>query len=171
LENYVQDGTDMPLGLEKFEPTGDAIRAMCGEKLCEYKMALTAEKQPTGYKDADVWVRGIADVLIINGENARVCDYKTGGAKYPDKDQLELMALMTFAHFPQVQSVKGALLFVSHDVLVRGAYARKDIDKLWVKWDASTALLDKAFDLDVWYPNPTPLCRWCPHEVCEHYVR
>jgi len=171
LEEYVRDGVPLVPGFEKFKPYADRMLALPGTKLCEHKMALNADRQPVEFLGKGVWVRGIADVLVIDGPNARVVDYKTGGAKYPDKDQLELMALMTFAHFPEVETVKGALAFISHDVLVTGVYKRENADKMWVKWDAGSALLDKAFELDKWHPNPTPLCRWCPHEACEHWVR
>lgn len=171
LEEYVRDGKDIPPGFQKFKPVADSVLTMPGEKHCEFKMALDADRQPVPFLGKKVWVRGIADVLVIDGENARVVDYKTGGAKYPDKDQLELMALMVFAHFPAVNAVKGALAFVSHDVLVKGVYKRENIDKMWAKWETNAALLDKAFEVNVWHPNPTPLCRWCPHDACEHWTR
>jgi RecB family exonuclease len=47
-------------------------------------MALTLDRQPCGFYDKNRWVRGIADLLIINGEDAAVIDYKTGSEKYPD---------------------------------------------------------------------------------------
>lgn len=171
LEEYVRDGVPLVTGLEKFKPLADSVKAMPGTIHCELKMALNADKQPTEFLGKDVWVRGIADVLVVDGASARVLDYKTGGAKYPDKDQLELMALMAFAYFPEVQTVKGALAFVAHDVLIKGVYKRENMDRMWAKWDASSALLERSFEVNKWHPNPTPLCRWCPHEACEHWVR
>jgi replicative DNA helicase len=97
--------------------------------------------------------------------------HNSGGAKYPDKDQLELMSLMVFAHFPEVQEVKAALLFLNHNVLVKALYKRENKDKLWRKWEEGSAALDAAFDTNVWSPNPSPLCRWCVVEHCEHHMR
>jgi hypothetical protein len=171
LEEYVRDSKPLPAGFDKFKSLADSVLRFPGAIHCELKMALNADKQPVAFRDKDVWVRGIADVLVVDGPNAHVLDYKTGGAKYPDKDQLELMALMTFAYFPEVETVKGALAFVAHDVLIKSVYKRQNIAKMWAKWDAGSALLDKAYELDKWHPNPTPLCRWCPHEACEHWVR
>lgn len=171
FEDYVRDGRPLPSGLNQFVPLLQSVLKLPGEKICEFEMALNHDKNPTGFKASDVWVRGIADVLVIDGKNARCLDWKTGSAKYPDKDQLELMALMTFAHFPDVQEVKGALVFVHHKTLVKGAYLRKDKDKLWGKWLSNVALLEAAFETDKWHPNPTPLCRYCPCEFCEFYVR
>ena len=55
-------------------------------------------------------MRGIADLLIVDEESltAWVVDYKTGKDKYPDKEQLTLMSLMVFAHFPIIRVVKSA---------------------------------------------------------------
>lgn len=171
LEEYVRDGVPLASGFAKFQPLADSVLGLEGDIYCEFKMALGVDRRPVKFLGNDVWVRGIADVLVVNGTDARVLDYKTGGAKYPDRDQLELMALMAFAHFPEVETVKGALAFISHDVLVKGVYRRENAGKMWAKWDAGSALLDKAYELDKWHPNPTPLCRWCPHEACEHWVR
>ena len=76
-------------------------------------MGLTANLEPCGFKDPEVWWRGVADLAIINGDEARCLDYKTGkSAKYADTDQLELMALAMFKHFPDIKIVRGALFFV-----------------------------------------------------------
>jgi CRISPR/Cas system-associated exonuclease Cas4 (RecB family) len=167
-EKYIRDGEPLPKGMEQFKPALDALNNIPGDKHCELEMALTADRKPTDFKGDDVWVRGIADLVIINGDRARVVDYKTGSAKYPDKKQLELMALMVFEYFPEVTQVKAALAFLLHDVVVKGKYNREEADKLWQRWDQRTAILDAAFENDNWPPNPNGLCRkWCPVVTCE----
>jgi ATP-dependent exoDNAse (exonuclease V) beta subunit len=47
-------------------------------------MALTYSKEPCDFHDENRWVRGIADLVIIDGADAFVVDYKTGSNKYPD---------------------------------------------------------------------------------------
>jgi hypothetical protein len=168
-EEYIRDGKDIPKGHLQFKAALDSLNKMQGEKLCELEMALTADKKPTKFLAKDVWVRGIADLIILNGEKARVVDYKTGSAKYPDKGQLELMALMVFEHYPEVQSVKAALVFLVHDVVVMSEYKRDDMPDLWAKWDEKAGLLQAAFDNDNWPPKPNGLCRkWCPVKHCEY---
>jgi hypothetical protein len=171
MEDYIRDGKPLPNGLGKFKQTADWVRSRPGTVHCEYEMGLDVDKQPTEFSADNVWVRGIADVLVVDGKEAFCLDWKTGSAKYPDKDQLELMALMTFAHFPEVEVVKGSLVFLHHDKLVKGKYLRSDMDNLWKRWDRFTDVLDRAYELDKWYPNPTPLCRFCPYEFCEYWVR
>lgn len=167
-EEYIRDGKPLPKGMEQFKPALDALNKIPGDKHCELKMALTADRKVADFRAKDVWVRGIADLVIVNGDKARVVDYKTGSAKYPDKKQLELMALMVFEHFPEVTKVKAALAFLLHDVVVKGDYTRDEADKLWEKWVQRTDILDRAFEHDNWPPNPNGLCRkWCPVESCE----
>ena len=170
-EEYIRDGKPLAVGLQHLQSMLDKLRAMQGDKFCELELAVDSKLNPTPFKARDVWVRGIIDLLIVNGEIAYVVDFKTGGAKYPDKDQLELMAMLVFEHFPKVLEIKGALLFMSHNVLVKGVYTRDNRVKLWKKWKARSVTLDTCFESNVWHPNPTPLCGWCAVDSCEHHIR
>lgn len=168
-EDYVRDGTPMPDDLKKFQPALDALVRIEGAKLCELEMGVTKDKQPTSFKDNSAWARGIADLVIINGAKAHVFDYKMGSAKYPDKNQLELMALMIFAHYPDVTQVKAALLFLTHNVVIKAQYRREQADDLWAKWETKSAMLQASFDNDHWPPKPNGLCRqWCGVKHCEY---
>ena len=168
-EDYIRDGVPIPEGHKKFQTMLDAVNRFKGEKLCEEKMALTEDLTPTKFLAKNVWVRGIADLIVLNGDKARVIDYKTGSAKYPDKGQLELMALMVFAYYPEVQTVKAALLFMLHNTLITSEYHREDMDELWEKWRSKYGRLAASYENDSWPPNPNGLCRnWCPVEHCEY---
>jgi hypothetical protein len=114
-------------------------------------------------------VRGIVDLMIISGDTAFIVDYKTGSDKYPDVKQLRLMALMTFAHFPEVQSVKAGLMFVLHNNFIAEEYTRDQQDKLWDSFKGDIERLKMSYETDMWQKNPTPLCGWCPVSTCEHY--
>lgn len=170
FELYIRDGKELPPDFLRFKPLLDKLNSIDGTKYAEYEMALNNDLQPTGFKADDVFVRGIADLLIVDGDTAWVADYKSGSAKYPEKKQLELMALMIFAHFPEVQLVRGALLFVHHDVVVKGDYKRANEKELWAKWLSNVDQLKTSHEHGQWHPNPSGLCRgWCMVEWCEHY--
>ena len=155
-----------------FQNIADALLDIPGERHPELKMALTAFKEPCAFDDPNYWVRGIIDLLIINGKSAYIVDYKTGSAKYPDPDQLKLMAAMVFAHYPEITFIKSCLIFVLHDVIVDEQYRRDELDKIWSKFAPTLSRLQLSFDNDVWPPNPTPLCGWCPVRTCDfHKVR
>lgn len=173
IEHYIAEGKPIPPEYSQFQPVVDAMLKKNGRKLAEYKMALTVDLKPTGWKSKDVWVRGIADILIIDDENltAWVGDWKTGNNKYPDRDQLVLMSLMVFAHFPHIRKVNSALLFIVKNDMVKMSMAREDIDKHWWDYRERTARLEACYSADNWNPNPTPLCGWCPVRSCEFNKR
>ena len=144
------------------QTTLDKLKGMKGEKLCEFKMGLTANLEPCDFFDKDVWFRGVSDLTILNRETgvAKVIDYKTGkSAKYADKGQLELMALATFKHFPEIKVVKGGLLFVVCNAFIKDTYTIEQESDLWQKWLTEYAKVEKAFEVDVWNAKPTGLCR------------
>lgn len=168
-EFYIKDGTPLPKQFEFVKDTLDALNAKPGRKLTEYKMGLTQDLQPCDFMAKDVWVRGIADLLIINDENltARVVDYKTGNNKYPDREQLKLMALMVFAHFPHIRRVEGALLFVVKEDIAKASFMVGEAEEYWWDYRERVARIEQAHETGVWNPKPTPLCGWCPCKDCE----
>lgn len=169
LEDYVRDGTPLAKNYERFKELADSLLEIPGERHAEMKMALTKAGEACEFDGPDYWVRGIVDLMILDGDTAYVVDYKTGSAKYPDPKQLKLMALMIFAKFPQVNYIKAALVFVMHNVVVDEQYHRKDSDKLWDSFIPDILRLETSAQTGNWSPNPTPLCGWCPVEHCEFY--
>jgi CRISPR/Cas system-associated exonuclease Cas4 (RecB family) len=167
LEDYVKDGKELALNYLRFKPAADALIDIPGEKYPEYEMALFRDKTPCDFADSNRWVRGIVDLLIVDGDYAFIVDYKTGSNKYPDPKQLRLMSLMTFAHFPNVNKIKAGLLFVMHGTFVTEEYTREELDKSWAKFNGPLGRLDNSYDNNVWPPNPTPLCKYCPVKSCD----
>jgi len=172
-EDYVRDGTVIPPQYNYIKPQVDMLKDMAGEKLCEHEMGLTKEFEPCKFRDKNVWFRGIADLLIINGEKATIIDWKTGKtSRYADKKQLELLSLLTFKHFPQVKKIKAGLLFVVAKDLVKAEFNADDQHIHWVRWLADTGRLEKAFETDVWNPKPNFTCKgWCPVTDCTHNTK
>ena len=168
-EKYVAEGLPLAKNYEQFKPLLDALLEIKGERYPECQMALTRDSMPCNFTDKDRWVRGIVDLLIVDEGKAFVVDYKTGSNKYPDPKQLKLMALMVFAHFPEVETIKAALLFVVHNSIMEEEYDRKDIPKLWSSFHPDLARLEGSLQYNMWNPNPTPLCGWCPVTTCEFY--
>ena len=138
-------------------------------------MGLTADLEPCGFFDDDCWYRGIADLVIVDRENklAWVIDYKTGkNTRYADKGQLELMALCVFKHFPEVETVRGGLLFVVCNELIRDTYKESSAGKMWEKWLADYKRMEIAYTNDVWNAHQSGLCkRHCIVTECVHNGR
>jgi hypothetical protein len=169
-ELYIKDDTPLPAQFAFLKDTLDALKAKPGRKLCEHEMGVTKDLKPCGFMSKDVWVRGIADLLIIDDDNltAKVVDYKSGNNKYPDREQLRLMALMVFAHFPHIRRVAGALLFVVKEDMATASFMSGEATEYWWDYRERVARIERAHASGVWNPKPTPLCGWCPVNSCEH---
>lgn len=168
LEDYVKDGAPLAKNYERFKALMDTLMEIEGEKHPELRMALDREGNASEYGKG-YWVRGIVDLLILDNDLAHILDYKTGSSKYPDTKQLKLMALMTFAKFPQIMRIKAGLLFVMHDGFVTEEYTRDQIPVLWDAFKSDLARMDASYENNVWNPNPTPLCGWCPVTTCDFH--
>jgi len=169
-EEYIKNDVELPEKFKFVQPHLDILKALPGEKLCEYEMGLTKEFEPCAFKAPNVWMRGIADLLIINRTKARIIDYKTGkSSRYADTKQLELLSLLVFKHFPQVKEIKAGLVFVVAEDLVRAEYTEEEQKTIWSKWIPELSRLEKSYEVDVWNPKPNFTCKnYCAVLDCEH---
>lgn len=169
LELYVRDGKPIPPEHAQFKDVVDSLLKKPGRKLAEYEMALTSDLKVVGWKDPNVWVRGIADLLIVDDDNltAWVIDYKTGNDKYPDRDQLVLMSIMVFEHFPHIRKVNSALMFIVKNSMVKMQMMRDAKHAAWWRYRERVSRIEAAYANNVWNPNQTPLCKWCQVTGCE----
>jgi hypothetical protein len=165
----LEKGKELAKNYQRFKKVVDTLINIPGTKYPEYQMALNKKFQPCDFDDEKRWVRGIVDLLIVNGNEAFIVDYKTGNNKYPDPKQLRLMALMTFAHFPEITTIRAGLLFILKNSFVQESYTRETIHQSWKKFEQSLDRLTLSYRDDMWTPNPTPLCGWCPIDTCEFY--
>jgi len=174
-EEYIRDGKPLPPEYEYIKAPLDSLNMKQGNKLCEYEMGLTADLEPCGFWDDDCWYRGIADLVILDEENktAWVIDYKTSkNTRYADKGQLELMALCVFKHFPDIETVRGGLLFVVCNELIRETYGKEQAGEMWEKWLADYNRMEQAWKKDVWNAHQSGLCkRHCIVTECVHNGR
>ena len=168
LELYISEGKEVPERYSQFRKIVETLNGFEGEKHTELKLGLNGNRKPCDFFAKEVWVRGVVDLLIVNGKTAYVIDYKTGNDKYADTAQLKLMAIMAFEHFPQIEKIKAALLFIVKDRVIKERYNRDDLPELWARFEPNLYKLRQAFATDVWNPNPTGLCRFCPVKTCEY---
>jgi hypothetical protein len=159
-------------------PYLEKLKAIPGDKLCEHKMGLKKQDgrlAPCGFFDKDVWYRGVADLIIINRETgeARVVDYKTGkSSKYADTKQLALMAACVFAHFPEIKTVRSALLFVIAEDLVKAEYKADTGFGIFSELDGLLVSRETAYETGVFNPKKNFSCKaWCPVLSCSHNGR
>lgn len=171
-EEYVGAKIDLPPEFDFIRPQLDMLKQLSGTHFCEYEMGLTKDFEPCKFNAPDVWVRGIADLLVVNGDRARIIDYKTGKPQYADTKQLELLSLLVFKHFPYVTHIKAGLVFVVAQNLVTADYARDKSDEYWMRWLPEIDRLEQCFASDTWNAKPNFTCRkFCPVIDCEYNGR
>ncbi len=170
-EEYVRDDKPLPSEFKFIEEALSTLKNMSGEKHCEIKLGLTANLEACDYYDKNVWWRGIADLLIIDGDVAKLVDYKTGkSAKYADTKQLEILSLAIFKKFPNIKKVKSGLLFVVSNDFVNVDYKPEMQHQLWVKWIEDVDRMQEAYNVDVWNPKPNFTCaKHCAVSDCAHH--
>ena len=171
-EEYIKNGVDIPEKFAYIRGVVERLGEKEGEKHTEFRMGVKKTGDgyaPCGFFDKDTWWRGIADLIIIDGDTAYSVDYKTSkNAKYADLKQLDLVAGGIFTHFPQVDKVRSALIFlVSNDVIKKDHY-REHMDKYLSTFNPLLERLEVAEQSDVWNAVTSPLCKFCPVISCEH---
>lgn len=147
--------------LEQWGGLVDKILARPGEKYFEYQMAVNRQLQPVDWFAKDVWIRSIADVLVVDGDTAYCLDYKTGKVK-DNPTQLQLFAAMVMWLFPQVNTVKTSFIWLKFNETTNAKYERRFLDSLWRALEPRFDKVQEVIDLGVFDTKPSGLCPWCP---------
>lgn len=92
--------------------------------------------------------------------------HNTGSDKYPDTDQLVLMSLMVFVHFPHIRSVSSALMFLVKGSMTTHRMERDQAPAAWQRYRERVAKIQASHANGVWNPQQSPLCRFCPVTEC-----
>ena len=158
-----QEGTKT---LETWGALVDKMLGRTGDKFFEFQMSVNRKLEPVGWFDEDVWIRSIADVLIVDGDTAYCLDYKTGKVK-DNPTQLQLFAAMVMWHFPQVTKVKTSFIWLKFNETTNSVYERRFLDALWRALEPRFTKVQEVIDLGVFKTKPSGLCPWCPaKDIC-----
>ena len=169
FEDRIKHGTPLPPDVAHCEGTVVALEtaAKGGELVAELELTLDAHLRPTGWWDADAWMRSKLDVFIRKGSTVFIGDWKTGKRR-PDPMQLELFALQAFAHYPDVKTVKSTYFWVKDNATDSATYKRNEAGPMWNKLLAKISRIEQSLETDNWPARPSGLCRFCPaRNICE----
>ena len=159
----------LPDDLEVYREYLDSVAGMSGEMHVECKYAINTKMEPCDFFAADVWCRGILDVLHLNKQAARVLDHKTGKRKM-DTRQLKLNALLVFIHHPEVMVVRTGYMWLKDNLLDTEDYVRANESALWQEFMPDLVRYKTAFKQETFVPRPSGLCNgWCPVQTCEYW--
>lgn len=168
FEDAVRDGTPLPVDLKTYAPLIERIKGLPGEKFAELKLAVFEDWTPCAFDDPDAYHRGILDLLIINGAQAGIIDYKFGK---PHRDMTQLLANATcvFAAHPAVKVIDTRYWWIAHGGHTTPLRVhRGDLPAIQAKLRSRVARIDTAFARNVWPPNPSGLCKkHCKVMDCE----
>ena len=171
-EHYIKDSTPLPAEFNFIQNTLDAFNRIPGEKHCEIRLGLTIDYEPCAFFADDVWWRGVADLLIVDGTKGYLIDYKTGkNSRYADPKQLDMLAGAIFVHFPKVRKLKSALAYVVSNDFIKLEHVKKKQENYLKTFDSEHARLAGAEGSGVRNPFSGPLSKFCPVITCEHNRR
>ena len=175
-EEFIRDGKPLDPRFGWMLPTLDRLNHIEGEKFCELKMGIKkvdGRLEACDFFDKDVWMRGIADLCIVDGSLGHCIDFKTGkSSRYADSRQLALMAAGMFLMFPQLERIKAALLFVVAGDLVKTEYKRENAFDIFAELNDLLTQRDVAYDTGVFNAKPNGLCaKYCDVLSCSHNGR
>lgn len=146
--------------LDKWGGVVDKILARPGDKYFEYQMAVNNDLSPVDWFAPDVWIRSIADVLVVDGDTAYCLDYKTGKVK-ENPTQLQLFAAMVMWQFPEVNTVKTSFIWLKFNETTNAKYERRFLDSLWRAMRPRFDKVQEVIELGVFKATPSGLCPWC----------
>ncbi len=157
--------------MAELRPIAEAAKKRPGRKLVEQRLGIRKDGTACDYFADDVYSRGIIDYLNLwpDGATASVWDWKTGKDSYPDIDQLVDNAICVFAHYPTVDYIKAALVFVDHGTIVPAEFSREYLADYQDQVLAECAEIDVAMERGVFPLQKGPLCPWCPVTDCKNW--
>lgn len=175
-EEFIRDGKPLDPRFGWMLPTLDRLNHIEGEKFCELKMGIKrvdGRLEACDFFDKDVWMRGIADLCIVDGALGHCIDFKTGkSSRYADSRQLALMAAGMFLLFPQLERIKAALLFVVAGDLVKTEYKRENAFDIFAELNDLLTQRDVAYETGIFNAKPNGLCaKYCDVLSCPHNGR
>lgn len=165
MELRISGDKPLPEKLHIYEPFAQAFKGRTAK--CEMQLGITKEGKATGFFDKDVWGRGKADVVLVQGDKAYILDWKVVGKPRDEPFELEIHGMLLKAKYPELKTIKGQYAFLQQGYLG----VLHDISETLPTWNNVCHLM-KLIENDrqrgVFEKEPGPLCGWCDCMDCEH---
>lgn len=170
FEKHLKGEAALPVNMIQYADYIGKFQARPGRLLAEQEYGLDVGLRPCAFSGPDVWMRGIIDVLTLDGTVAYVDDHKTGKNRKKDMQQLIIFSLLTFYHHPEINTCHCAFHWLQLDAVDVETFYRHQIPELWATLVPKLQRFKKAFDLGIFPPRPSGLCRkHCAVETCEYW--
>lgn len=167
FEDYVLKKKPLPLDVQHHKKFLDAIVSLGDSALGEQKLALTNQLKPTGWFDDDVWCRSIIDLTVIKGEQAIICDYKTG--KPVDSfDQVDHQAAMLSVLMPELKTITSGYYYTKSKTMQKHTLQKDDMKQVWVKFWPRVKQMEEMIAEEQFPAKQNFLCKsYCPVKSCQ----
>jgi hypothetical protein len=133
--------------------------------MCQLELAVDASWKPVSWFDRSTWLRAKLDheLWLPKEKLAKVDDTKSG-KMWPDHtEQLEIYAIVEWAHRPLAEAVECRMLYVDQGIagpvslFTDRPVTEKRLRKKWAA-EAKPVLADRKFKA-----KPGDACKWCPY--------
>lgn len=155
-----------------FQKWIDRVNRTQGELLIEddCRWAINRQFKPVPWFAPTVWLRTVADAVVLDEETALVVDWKAGKSINADPVQLILTSLMLMVQFPEVQCVRSDFVWLQEDSQTTQVLYRNEAADQWAEILPRVKLLEHAVATDTFPPKPNRFCRnYCPVRSCEYW--
>lgn len=152
--------------VEKWVKVLDKVQ---GERFIEYRMGVDENLKEAKWTEAEG--RMILDLGILNGEELRLYDWKTGRMK-PDDTQMKIYALIMALRLPQVQKISYRYIWLKDGTTTGDEVTRKELLPIAKELKAKLNRMKDAWNTESWRQVRNGLCRsYCGAKECEHCGR
>ena len=166
LEKNTLYGQPLDKRFEDLQWIVDKFSKLPGRKLAETRFGIKKDLSPCGFFDEGVYYRGQGDYIADNGKKVFCADYKTGKKKTGGLD-LERMALLIFAHFPEAEEVLTAFIWLQNKSFTPARYTRDDVPAIWERLLENATTVEWAQANGRFPARENFLCKnYCPCVEC-----
>lgn len=162
IDAFMKSGAPLPANAAQYQQLVDFVREIpCDELQAELKLSIRRDGSACAFFDNSGYLRGVVDVLLLQGDKAIIIDWKTGKSKYGPGGQDARNALIIFGNFPQIQDIFSRFIYVKDGHIEKKHFTREQIPQLREDVDKLDADIKWSLDNNAWPTRPSPLCGWC----------
>lgn len=170
FEERIRDGKafdpDMP---PAYDAWARVLEKLPGEKFFEQKLAVDDKWEPCEFFASSACGRGVVDLLVVDGVEAVIVDYKTGKQK-TDETQLKLFCWFVGHKYPAVETFKYRYIWLKPGTVTGGEMRCEDLMGVEVKMRVRVSSMISAWNAENFPCFPSGLCNgYCPVEECAHW--
>lgn len=164
MELRIGGNKPLPVAFQHLEPFA---RVFDGRTVkVEWKMGVKESGHPVDFWDSDVWLRGTADVALIEGRKAYLADHKWA-SKWEDPFELKVHAVLVHARHPHLKQILGQYLWHRQEQ-VGELHDVSNTRETWAEIKRIRHDIDECVKTGQWRKQKNKLCAWCSVFDCEN---